>query len=453
MMAGAVLSLAALTSFAVFANPGPDLGSLQSDPYEALDAYGDEPRAADGARINDSADAEGRTEGDDGRGGRHGDNRDGKHFDTSTDRGKLMEQFYNRPFYIYPQAGDVKDIEALSTMICSRNDAGDNPRLLMGSSELSYVGPMSSHPALFFGQHNYGMDTVQVGKAGYQSLWQALEIGALHQADAVPDAKVALIVGMQWFMDDGCTTESFLNSFSPEAYGRFMDNPRISDETKELVRARSLELGKEEDELNALCPENISEGIDAAIGEFLGESASLKELDWALRDNTAIPEERFGEPSQPDWDAAFALARQEAEQSCTTNDVGVYDEYYEEFFQPWLRSAEEEGKPESFTQWSEKELGDFKLYLRVCEDIGVDPLIIIMPVKAAYYDFTAYDRQSRQLYYDLIRSTCEEAGVAYVDYSAFEDDPYFMRDVMHLGWEGWLHVNRDLMEFFGADVR
>uniref|UniRef100_A0A7C9NYS9 D-alanyl-lipoteichoic acid biosynthesis protein DltD n=1 Tax=Muribaculaceae bacterium Z82 TaxID=2304548 RepID=A0A7C9NYS9_9BACT len=444
VLGACVLCAVGLVGFKLFGNAQDASATSAADPYEGL--FAPAQPSGDPGQVNDEG-RHGRSKGDDSRSQRR---HHGSRPDESSPRGRLLAQFYDRPFYVYPQVGDIGDIEVLATMINSRQDAGDNPRLLMGSSELSYIDPMASHPSRFFGEHNYGIDTVQVGKAGYQSLWQAMELGALDQADAVPDRKVALIVGMQWFMGDGCTTESFLNSFSEDAYRRFMENPRISEQSKEVLRSRALELGKGETELNALAPRTLSERIDAGFEDFVSREQDEGAVEQALQDNVAIPEGRFADRAVPDWDEEFARARAEGARACTTNDAGVYDEYFEEYYKPWLEGAQSQEKPERFVDWSQKELEDFKLFLQVCREVGVEPLIVIMPVKASYYDYTAYDRESRQLYYDLVRGACDELGVDYADYSGFEDDTYFMRDVMHLGWEGWLHVNRDLMEFFEA---
>ena len=363
----------------------------------------------------------------------------------------VAKAFEDAPFYTYPQPEEVVNLDVLETVINTRIEDGDNPRLLMGSSELSLVEPCSSHPTHFFGEHNYGFDTVSVGKAGYQSLWQAMELGALSNLDAVPGNKAALIVGMQWFMGDGCSPEAFLNSFSPDAYRECMANPRLSQQTKDEITARSTALGKSASDLNSLSSDSISDSIDRVLADTLQGGELRKNALAAAEDNTAIPEGRFGPESEPDWDAWLAQEQKEGEGACTTNDVGVYDEYYKEYFIPWLEDAEKSPATEPFTAWSEKELGDFELFLRVCNETGVEPLIIIMPVKAAYYDNIAFNYESRQLYYDMIRSTCEAYGVEYADYSGYEYDTYFMRDVMHFGWTGWVHVNRDLYGFFRDD--
>lgn len=47
-----------------------------------------------------------------------------------------------------------------------------------------------------------------------------------------------------------------------------------------------------------------------------------------------------------------------------------------------------------------------------------------------------------------MKTICEERGVEYVDYSPYEYDPYFLYDMAHFGWTGWVQVNHDIYEFF-----
>ena len=59
----------------------------------------------------------------------------------------VKRAFADAPFYVYPQAEEINDFGVLQTIIDSRVKAGDNPRILMGSSELSLIEPNSSHPS------------------------------------------------------------------------------------------------------------------------------------------------------------------------------------------------------------------------------------------------------------------------------------------------------------------
>ena len=38
----------------------------------------------------------------------------------------------------------------------------------------------------------------------------------------------------------------------------------------------------------------------------------------------------------------------------------------------------------------------------------------------------------------------------YLDLSGHDYDKYYLRDVMHLGWKGWVEVDRALCEFYGG---
>ncbi|WP_080797000.1 D-alanyl-lipoteichoic acid biosynthesis protein DltD [Arabiibacter massiliensis] len=371
---------------------------------------------------------------------------------SSPSEAEARRAFVDSPFYVFPQPVEINDLDVLSELIEVRVSQGDNPRLLMGSSELTRRDPCSSHPTHFFGEHNYGFDTISIGDAGFQSLWQAMEVGALKHLDAVPGNKVALIVGMQWFFGDGCSSEAFLNSFSEDAYRACMANSSISEETKRAITERASQLGKDRESLERSSSKFFPDRIDAEVDELFGSSEKLEELRQAVSDNTPIPEGRFDPASEPDWDALIELSVAEGESACTTNDIGVFDEYYETYIMPWLEETKDMPIPEPTAEWSQKELGDFKLYLQVCKETGIEPLIIIMPVKGMYYDRSIHSYESRQIYYDMIRSTCEQYGVEYADYSEYEYDTYFMRDVMHFGWTGWAHVDQALYEFFGGEA-
>ena len=59
-----------------------------------------------------------------------------------------------------------------------------------------------------------------------------------------------------------------------------------------------------------------------------------------------------------------------------------------------------------------------------------------------------YTADVRAIWYDRMKTICEERGVDHVDYSPYEYDPYFLYDMAHFGWTGWVQVNHDIYEFF-----
>ena len=357
--------------------------------------------------------------------------------------------FSEKPFYPYATYAISKSPYAIREMIESREADGDAVRLLMGSSELSIIDPMQSHPYRFFNSNDYAIDTISIGNAGYQSLYHTLEIGALDELNAVPDRKVVLIVSMQWFFRGGCSPVSFQNSFSWEAYGLAMANEDISSETRAAIMDRVAGYGVSSSDLRAAIGEgNPWEYLSYELGTFLREGSRRAELVESLDHCESRSMAKVGDASgDVDWAALMEFELKEAQECCTNNDWGIYDEYWANRIAPWLEAY----NPDDYApyyDWDNAELDDFKLFLRVCDETGVEPLIILAPAMGQYYDKCGYPADSRQAYYELIHSTCEEFGVSCIDYADHEYEKYFLRDIMHLGWIGWLYVNHDVMDFY-----
>ena len=69
--------------------------------------------------------------------------------------------------------------------------------------------------APFFEENDLGFSLISLGAGGYQSLWAAIETAALDQCGALPQKKIAFLIGDQWFMnEEGCTPELLGGSLS-----------------------------------------------------------------------------------------------------------------------------------------------------------------------------------------------------------------------------------------------
>lgn len=377
---------------------------------------------------------------------------------SHTSAADIRSLVQEKPYQEHMTDAQVKDVDFVLEALSGRLAAGDETKLLFGSSELRPVPQVSTHPVNVFGQNNYGMDMMTIGRPFYQDLWHAIEIGALDQA--IPDGKLVFFLGIQWFMTyQDPEGENFRWAFSQKAYDRFMANPRLSQETKDAVRSQAQRYGIEEAALDAPGPFDVAGRIDKAV-EALRDDSERDTLVWEDSTNPdsdygycqEVPAERLkGSPKEPDWDAWMAFAEEQAARESTNNDEGFMDSYYTDSYPTWLSQAKEYYRAPEGAEYWETEWTDFMLVLQVCRELDIEPLIVIMPTKGAAYDQTAYDREVREIFYDRVRQVCAEEGVPYVDYSDYEYDKYFLRDVMHLGWTGWVHVNKAIYEFFNDD--
>lgn len=84
----------------------------------------------------------------------------------------------------------------------------------------------------------------------------------------------------------------------------------------------------------------------------------------------------------------------------------------------------------------------------VCRETDITPLIVSIPVNGRWYDWTGFPKEDREGYYKNIREICQEYQVELADFSDKEYEPYFLKDIMHLGWKGWVYLDEAVYEFY-----
>ena len=317
----------------------------------------------------------------------------------------------------------------------------DDSHLCLGSSEF-YISKdkVSMCPQAVFGENVTGVDMTFVGQGYDQSLWQAIAAGAY--GSRVRNKKIMIVVSPQWFFKGNGDQDKFESKFSYSLYRAFAQNPGISDESKAYVRRRCQELGVDEGQLAAASHDSP---LDAVNDWFFSLADS-----WRLRSQvpnivslapSKSPARTAGEPTgEPDWDALLAAARSEGAAASTSNDYGVYDDYWERNHQYM---------PELFENFHEadSEYADLACLLDVCDELGLDPMVCILPVHGSWYDLADVSVSERASYYQRVRDICDDAGAAYADFSSCEYERYFLCDTVHPGWVGWVRIERAFYDF------
>ena len=118
-----------------------------------------------------------------------------------------------------------------------------------------------------------------------------------------------------------------------------------------------------------------------------------------------------------DWGALIEEGKQRASKASSNNEYGFYDSWYEKKFETWLDGARRSWRADDGVYFSQQEYDDFELMLDVCRQVGVEPLIVIQPVKGKAYDQTIYTREVREAYYTTIRAICDRMGAEVADFS------------------------------------
>lgn len=375
----------------------------------------------------------------------------------------------------YPGYDEVASWNFMAGQYRSLRDAGKNPRLVFGSSELKSKTAGAAHPGRLFADGRYGETSVIAGRAGVNDLWQAIEVGAFAPEMPREDRHAVIFVSMQWFMCYRDPSSTFPGVFSQGAYDAFMGNEAISDDVKSRVAERVRAYGVPDAEVSGEGPlVQATSGIDRAASSLASDVRLAASLRWKdahreparteggsrmpMDHGLAAPDGGAGAPGAhgsstdfaPDWQALIAEGRACAERASQGNEYGFYDSWYRSSYRGWLAGAQKNWEVADGEYWSAEELEDFELMLEVCRQTGVEPLVVIQPVKGAAYDQTAYTRDVRADYYDMIRTACLRAGARVADFSDKEYDPFFLRDYSHPSAYGSACYSQAMWEFWTA---
>lgn len=352
----------------------------------------------------------------------------------------------------YPDYDEVSNWNFMAGQYDALAETGQNPQLVLGSSELNSAPAGVAHPGRLFADGQYGISSVIAGRAGCNDLWQAIELGAF--ADRLPseNKRAVVFTSMQWFMCYRKPSREFTGVFSPGAYQAFMENADIPQELKDRVAARIVEYGVDSE---ASCDsfEAFVSQIDGAASSLASDVRLAQKLQLETAETPLSDDEHRAEADvpttddgTPDWEQIVAQSNEEARAS-SSNEYGFSDTWYRKKFDRWLAGAQKNWQARDGEFFSRQEFEDFQLMLEVCRACGIEPLVVIQPVKGAAYDQTIYTREVREGYYDMIRGACASAGVQVADFSDREYDTYFLRDYSHPSALGSAYYSQAIYDF------
>lgn len=333
-----------------------------------------------------------------------------------------------------------------SSSVPFMRSAMDSESLLMfGSSEFSTPAKtVPEVPATVFGraEYDYGLHLMLVGEAFDQSLWHSIALGACAK-EGVPRDKVVIFVGPGWFADGGLDSDTFATRFSYALYEGFCANERISDDVKSYVRHRLESLGVEETLLNAAAPTLPQDYLNAIALRTIEDLKTRRGLEEVRSRGLTRPLERNA--NGPDFDALREQALKDASEKSTTNDWGLEDRFYVEQLEPVLDDLKGARAEETYSDTEEYD--DFNCFLTIADACGIEVLVVIEPELGPYYDHIGITADTRKACYDRIREVALAHNARIADFSDREYEKYFMFDIVHFGWTGWVEAEKSVWDF------
>ncbi|MHB8073887.1 D-alanyl-lipoteichoic acid biosynthesis protein DltD [Desulfosporosinus fructosivorans] len=328
-----------------------------------------------------------------------------------------------------------------------------------GSSEFSAISEF--HPSRIFNGKPTGFIPFLVGRGGTQDLIQALNMAAL--GGSLKDKKVAVIVSAQWFTPEGITPVYFNQNFSPLHAYRMIFNSSLSGQTKTRLIERLLAFPdsfKEQPTLKALLIQQAVPGQKRNLQninlELKGrvEMAALEVIDAAktirysrlLSPADITTNATISAKELPSWLKLKDMAIIQGKAASQNNQFDIMDTYYSEYVLPNL--ASNRASASNAALYPSPEYQDLELLLQILQEGKAKPMFIIVPVNGAWYDYTGFPVKERNAYYARIEKMVRDKGFQVANFGDHEHDPYFLQDIMHLGWKGWVYVDEALDQFY-----
>lgn len=322
----------------------------------------------------------------------------------------------------------------------------ENTLPIFGSSELVSLEDYEENISSFLNSPD--MNIVTIGGGYFQSLSHTMELGAI--AENVESKKVALFLSPQWFEEMGVSKEAFPGRFGEENLLEFLANDRISDTNKTYVLDRVLTL-LEDSSIQRRRVERYKKAYENKISVDRIYMEIMHNY-WKLRGKYSVCRQ-IDEMSQNvpevdlkhmDFKEMLLVAEKQGKNNCTNNDFGIYDEYWDTYVEERYKAGEVKEKAEFYTDSIEYE--DLRCFLQVAKELGIDVILVSIPVNEAWYIFQG---MLCDKYYENIKMISKEYdNVVLVDMTKYADEKYFHKDVMHLGWKGWVRVNEALYKEF-----
>ena len=366
----------------------------------------------------------------------------------------------------YPQAlGNTLDEEKITGTWLVRTAAEQEDTLtVFGSSELKTF-EISTHPANFFAGKRCGFQVNLVGRGACQSLVHAMAVGA--SGESLKGKKIVLITAPQSYVEGGIAPDLFLANFSEQQMLTLLADDDLPAQLRQYLAARVQALIAQYNAQNhtdlqthtaaGLLTRAWAKGSGAektllapyaALSRWLLDTKDLAVSARCIRaGDFADAEAKSGDI---DWAAEQAQALAQAKAQSTNNDFYMLDSYYQTYV--GHRLSQMEGRDAQVCYDVSPEYDDLRCLLDICKAKDIQALFVHVPVNGKWSDYTGLTQQRRQTYYENVWDIVSQYdNVTLLDLTAEEDTPYFLCDTMHLGWKGWLAVDRAMDEFWNEN--
>lgn len=382
--------------------------------------------------------------------------------------GAMLDRFYFKPGVVQAAGSSQTPIAFQGVVLQEKALIYPDILPVYGSSEFSAESEF--HPWKVFDGKPTGFVPFLVGRGGSQSLIHSLSLAA--QGDTLKGKRIAVILSAQWFIPEGMKIEYLAQNFSPLQAYRILYDDSFSSKLKGQIVARLLEYPevlesyptleknlrqyRDNEELSWIeTPHTIANRVEgwtemkALILRDAMETAQFLPLlsKAVVNRNADTMNVNWESGTSPlDWAKLQKEAEQQGKALTGNNSFYLMDSYFTKYIAPDFKNLK--GSEEGSRLYPSPEYQDLQILLNVLKEKEVEALFVIVPTNGRWYDYISFPREERKAYYMRVNEMIKKSGFEVADFSGHEYEPYFLQDIMHLGWKGWVYVDEALDKFY-----
>lgn len=334
--------------------------------------------------------------------------------------------------------------------------------LIMGSSEFRNATGSPYHIKRMFADTDF--TPILIGRDSYQSIHHALTLASI--GNELSNKKVVLIVSPQWFQRRHVDPAAFTLRFSETHYLGMLENTKLSEDTKDRLIKRTKQLLSDESMLARIELYNtVYQDQDAGMitriesgffRSFIREKDCLRAIACFKADSLSPSQKDFLPVAQAasndlmvdrdyDWNTLYTKAETAAKAACN-NPLYESQAFYNKHKNS-IKKAKGSQKDKHYVDGAE-EYSDMALFLDVCRDLQITPLLVILPNNGYWLDYTQYPKDERQKTYQAIKDVASGYDVQIADFTDMEYEKYLFTDNFHFSGKGWVRLNEAIYGFY-----
>ena len=303
-----------------------------------------------------------------------------------------------------------------------------------GSSE--WIRFDSMHPGVLAEKYNRSYRPYFMGQAGAASLSQYF--GMQQITSELENKQAVFVISPQWFTKEDQDSVTFQTYFNNDQLTAFLEN-QSGDAASQYAANRLLKQ-------NPRVPmKGIVEKIakDEQLSDF---DQTMVNLSSEFNERQAALFGQFSIRGRLKYEELENIARKDAEANTTNNDLGMENHFYTTQLKKDLKNFE--GYQKNYNFLKSPEYNDLQLVLDQFAKSKVNVIFVFQPVNKKWMDYTGLSEEMYQHTVEKIRYQLESQGFTNIaDFSKNGDEPYFVKDTIHIGWLGWLAFDKVVNPF------